>query len=108
MTSHPKALLRLRGLPFTATVDDVRAFFDGYTLAGVHLCQRGGALDGDITSSAAARRDRSTHPPTWLTSVEWKCSTAVSSSCATLCLSSAPSSSRTSVTAWVESVCECV
>lgn len=47
MTSHPKALLRLRGLPFTATVDDIRAFFDGYTLAGVHMCQRGGKPNGE-------------------------------------------------------------
>lgn len=38
----PTDVLRLRGLPFSADEDGVRAFFAGYDLKQVFLCKRGG------------------------------------------------------------------
>jgi RNA recognition motif-containing protein len=34
--------LRLRGLPFSATEEDIRKFFAKYTLFDVYMCRRNG------------------------------------------------------------------
>ena len=34
--------LRLRGLPFSATEDDIRRFFASYSLNDVYMCRRNG------------------------------------------------------------------
>lgn len=46
---RPTLLLRLRGLPFAATDDEVAAFFDGFdlcTACAVYVCRRQGAFAG--------------------------------------------------------------
>lgn len=34
--------LRLRGLPFSSTIDDIRDFFAGYAIEEVHICKQNG------------------------------------------------------------------
>jgi hypothetical protein len=37
-------VLRLRGLPFSASVDDVQQFFEDYELRDTYVCKREGKL----------------------------------------------------------------
>lgn len=41
-----RSVLRMRGLPFAATEDDIRAFFHDFTLEETYLCRRNGAQGG--------------------------------------------------------------
>lgn len=51
-------VLRLRGLPFTATEEDIRTFFGDYTLKQMVICKRNGRSTGEayvaLSSPAAA------------------------------------------------------
>ncbi len=38
------SVLRLRGLPFQATEEDIKEFFSGYELKQIFICRRGGAI----------------------------------------------------------------
>lgn len=40
-------MVRLRGLPFQASEDDVRQFFTGFACLNVHLCKRNGRATGE-------------------------------------------------------------
>lgn len=64
---EPSPILRLRGLPFQSTEDDVRDFFKGFSVKEVHICKRSGRLTGesyvqfdssDIAAAALKQLDR--------------------------------------------------
>lgn len=46
-TENVSAVLRLRGLPFTSTEDDVKEFFADFPLQQIFLCKRNGRSNGE-------------------------------------------------------------
>ncbi|KAF8058087.1 Esrp1 [Scenedesmus sp. PABB004] len=51
------AVLRMRGLPFSAGADDVKAFFDPFTLDEVYICRRDGRATGEAYAVLASADD---------------------------------------------------
>lgn len=42
VTPARSSVIRLRGLPYAATIKDIEVFFDGFSPGEVHICSRNG------------------------------------------------------------------